>query len=80
MRIVYLMTYIILQDGSRSADDQPRVAEHPSGLGEDPSGHEIEDPPEVPRRRRTRKSHYVAPPPVPTNLESQLIIKPVGER
>jgi hypothetical protein len=83
-----------LQDGSGSAEDQPRAAEHPSGSGEDPSGHEIEftedpsrhetefaeDPPEVPRRRWTRKSHYVSPPPVPTNPESRPIIKPVGER
>jgi hypothetical protein len=28
----------------------------------------------------TRKSHYVAPTPVPTNLESRPIIRPVGER
>jgi hypothetical protein len=84
--------------------DQPRAAEHPSGSGEDPSGHETEfvenpsghemefienpsghetevaeDPPQVPRKRRTRKSHYITPP-VPTNPESQPIIKPVGER
>jgi hypothetical protein len=92
------MTCIILQD-------QPRAAEHPSGSGEDPSGHEMEftenpsgheiefteNPsghemevaeylPQVPRKRWTRKSHYVAPPPVPTNPESRLIIKPVSER
>jgi hypothetical protein len=77
------MTYIILQDGSGPAEDQPRAAEHYSGLGESPSGHKTEftkDPPEVSRRRRTRKSHYVAPPLVPTNLESRPIIKPVGGR
>jgi hypothetical protein len=83
-----------LQDDPGSAEDQPRAAQHPSGSGEDPSKHETEfvedpsgqetefteDPSEVPRRRRTRKSHYVAPPPVPINLESQPIIKPVRER
>jgi hypothetical protein len=42
---------------------------------EDPHGS-----PEVPRRKRARKSHYVAPPPVPTNPESRLIIKLVDER
>jgi hypothetical protein len=48
------MTYVILQDDSESTEDQPRVVDHPFGLGEDPSGHEsepIEDPfglPEVP--------------------------------
>jgi hypothetical protein len=76
------MACIILQDDSGSAEDQPRAAEHYSGLGEGPSGHETEfivdrsghetefaeDPPEVPRRWRTRKSHYVAPP-VPTDPE-----------
>jgi hypothetical protein len=66
--------------------DQHHAAEHPSGSGEYLSGHETEfaedlfGSPEVPRRQRTRKSHYVAPPPVPTNPESQPIIKPVGER
>jgi hypothetical protein len=59
--ILYLTTCIILQDGSGSAEDQPRAAEHPSGSGEEPfvhkteftencSRHEIEfteDPPEV---------------------------------
>jgi hypothetical protein len=77
------MTCIILQDGSGSAEDQPRAAEHYSGSGDGPSRHETkfaEDQPEVPRRRWTRKSHYVAPPPVPTNLESRPIIKPVGEK
>jgi hypothetical protein len=52
-------------------------------FAEDPSGHETKfakDLPEVPRRRRTRKSHYIAPPPVPTDPESRLIIKPVDER
>jgi hypothetical protein len=52
-------------------------------FAEDPSGHEMEfaeDPLEVLSRRQTRKSHYVTPPPVPTNLESRPIIKPVGER
>jgi hypothetical protein len=82
-----------LQDDTGSAKDQPHAAEHPSSLGEDPSGHETkftenpsghntvftEDPPQVPQKRWTRKSHYVAPPPVPTNPKSQLIIKPVGE-
>jgi hypothetical protein len=56
---------------------------HEMEFAEDPSGHEMEftkDPFEVARRRRTRKSHSVATPPVPTNPESQPIIKPVGER
>jgi hypothetical protein len=77
------MTCIILQDGSGWTEDQPRAAEHYSGLGDGPFGHETEfteDQPEVPRSRRTRKSHYVAPPPVRTNPESRSIIKPVGER
>jgi hypothetical protein len=77
------MTCITLQDGSGSAKDQPRAAEHYSGLGDDPSEHKMEfteDQPEVPRRRQSRKSHYVAPPPVPTNPESRPIIKSVGER
>jgi hypothetical protein len=88
------MTYIILQDGLGSAEDQPHAAQHPFGSGEDPCGHEIvfvedpsghetefnEDPPEVSWMQWTRKSHYVAPPLVPTNPESQPIIKPVGER
>jgi hypothetical protein len=87
------MTCIILQDSSGLAKNQPLAAEHYSWSGESPSGHETEfvedpsrhemefaeDPPEVPRRRQTRKSHYVAPPPVPTNPESRLIIKSVGE-
>jgi hypothetical protein len=93
------MTCIILQGISGSVEDQPRVVEHPSGSGEDPSRHEMEyaedssgqemeftedpsrhemefdeDPPVVSRRWRTRKSHYVAPPPVPTNPESRPII------
>jgi hypothetical protein len=41
------MTYIILQGGLGLAKDQPRAAEHYSGLGDGPSGHEtefIEDP------------------------------------
>jgi hypothetical protein len=80
------MTCIILQYGSGSAEDQSRVVYHPSGSGEHLSRHEtefIKDPfcsPEVPRRRWTRKSHYVAPPSVPTNPESHPIIKSVGER
>jgi hypothetical protein len=52
-------------------------------FAEDPFGHEMEfaeDPPEVPQRWRTRKSHYVAPPPVPTDPKSRPIIKPVSER
>jgi hypothetical protein len=71
-----------LQEGSGSVEDQPHAAEYPSDSGEDLSGHETEfteDPlglPEVPRRRWNRKRHYVAPPPVPTNLESRLIIIP----
>jgi hypothetical protein len=83
-----------LQDGSGSGEDQPRAAEHYYGLGDSPSGHETEfaedpsrhetdfaeDPPEVPRRRQTRKCHYVAPPLVPTNIQSRPIIKLVGER
>jgi hypothetical protein len=78
------MTYIILQDDSGSPKEQPRAAQHPYGSSEDPSRHETkftedasghemevaEDPPEVQRRRWTRKSHYIAPPPVPTNPES----------
>jgi hypothetical protein len=36
------MTCIILQGISGSVEDQPRVVEHPSGLGEDPSRHEME--------------------------------------
>jgi hypothetical protein len=65
---------------------QPHAAEHPFGSGEDLSGHETElaeDPfglPEVPRIWWTRKSHYVAPPPVSTNPESRPIIKPIDER
>jgi hypothetical protein len=83
-----------LQDSSGSAEDQLREAEHYSSLGEGPSGHKTEfakdpsrhekeftkDLPKVPRRRWTMKSHYVAAPLVPTNPESQPIIKPVGER
>jgi hypothetical protein len=72
-----------LQDGSGSAEDQPHAVEYYSGSGDGPSRHKTEfaeDQPEVPRRRQTRKSHYVAPPPVPTNLESRPIIKIVGER
>jgi hypothetical protein len=67
------------------AEDQPRAAEHPSSSGEYPSRHEIEfiedssghemefagNPPAVPRRRQTKK--------VPTNPESQPIIKLVGD-
>jgi hypothetical protein len=70
------MTCIILWDGLGSARDQPHVAEHPTSSGEDLSRHEtefVEDSlgsPEVPHWQRTRKSHYIAPPPVPTNLES----------
>jgi hypothetical protein len=62
-----------------SAEDQLHAAEHPSGLGEDLSGRELEFS-EVPQRQRPRKSHYVAPPSVPTNPESRPIIKPVGDR
>jgi hypothetical protein len=72
------------------AEDQPHAAQHPSGLGEDPSGHEAEFTEDLsryemefvedPQRRQTRKSHYIAPPLVPTNPESQPIIKSVGER
>jgi hypothetical protein len=75
-----------LQDGSGSVEDQPHAAEHPSGSDEDLSRHEMEftedllGSPEVLRRWQTRKSHYVAPPPVPTNPESRSIIKLVGER
>jgi hypothetical protein len=55
-------------------------------FAEDFSGHKtefVEDPlesPEVKQKRWTRKSNYVAPPPVPTNPESRPIINPVGER
>jgi hypothetical protein len=87
IRILYLTTCIILQDGSGSTEDQPRVAEHPFVSNEDPSGHETEftedssghetefteDPLEVLRRWQTRKRHYVTPPPVRTNLESRSI-------
>jgi hypothetical protein len=76
------------------AEDQPCAAEDYSGSGDDPFGHETEfakdpsrhetefaeDPPVVPRRRWTRKSHYVVPPPVPTNPESRPITKPVSEK
>jgi hypothetical protein len=80
------MTCIILQDSSGSAEEQPRAAEHQSGLSEGLSEHQtefIEDPfgsPAVPQRWRTRKNHYVVPPLVPTNLESRSIIKLVSER
>jgi hypothetical protein len=80
------MTCIILKDCLGLAEDQSRAPEHPSGSGEDLSGHETEfteDPlgsPEVPQRRRTRNSHYVAPPPAPINPEPRPNIKPVGER
>jgi hypothetical protein len=56
---------------------------HETEFAEDPSGHEMEfakDLPEVSRRRWTRKSHYVTPPPIPIDPESRPIIKPVGER
>jgi hypothetical protein len=84
--ILYLTICVILQDGSGSAEDQPRAAEHPSCSGVDLSGHDTkfaEDPfdsSEMLRKRWTRKSHYVAPPLVPTNPESRSIIKPVSER
>jgi hypothetical protein len=96
IQILFLTNCIILQDNSRSVEDQPRAAEHPFRSGDGPSGHEtefVEDPsrhetefaedpnghktelvkgpPEVPRRRWTRKSHYVIPPPIPTNPESR---------
>jgi hypothetical protein len=77
------MTCIILQDDSGLAKDQPRAAEHYSGSGDSPSGHETEfaeDQPEVPWRWRTWKGHYIAPPSIPTNPESRPIIKPVGQR
>jgi hypothetical protein len=75
------MTFVILQDDSESAEDQPCAAEHSSRSSEDLSGCETKSTkPEVPRRRRTRKSHYVAPPSVPTNPESRMIIKPIGDR
>jgi hypothetical protein len=66
------------------AEDQPCATEHPYGSGEDLSVCETafaEHPfgsPMVPRRQRTKKSHYVAPPLIPTNPESQH--KPVGDR
>jgi hypothetical protein len=76
------MTCVILQDDSESAEDQPRAVEHMSGSDEDLSVREsesAEDPlgsledvsTQVPSRQRTRKSHYVSPPLVPKNLESQ---------
>jgi hypothetical protein len=70
------MTCVILQDDSGSVEDQPRAAEHPSGLGEYLSRHNTEfangpfDSPEVPQKWQTRKSHYIAPPPIPTNTKS----------
>jgi hypothetical protein len=80
------VTCVILQDNLESAEDQTHVVEHPSRSGEDISGHgsgSTEDPlgsPEnlstqVSPRWQTRKSHYVAPPPVSTNLESRPIIR-----
>jgi hypothetical protein len=78
------MTCLILQDNSELAEDQPRVVELSSGSGEDLSQSESEstkDPfNQVPPWRRTRKSHYVAPPLVPTNPQSRLIIRPIGNR
>jgi hypothetical protein len=41
-RTLYLTTCLILQDGSGSAEDQPHAAKHPSSLGKDLSGHEME--------------------------------------
>jgi hypothetical protein len=61
-------------------------AKHLFGLSEYLSRLETEfaeDPfgsPEVLRRRRARKSHYITPPLVLTNLESRLIIKLVDDR
>jgi hypothetical protein len=75
------MACVILQDDSGFAEDQPCAVEHPSWSSEDLSRCETkftEDPflsPEVPWRWWIMKSHYVAPPPVPTNLESRPIIK-----
>jgi hypothetical protein len=72
-----------LQDDLGAGEDQPRTTEHMSGSGEDLSTHETEfteNLPKVPQRWRPRKSHYVAPPPVPTNPNSQPITKLVGER
>jgi hypothetical protein len=60
--------------------------DHPFSLSEDLSGNKMEFAqdlfysPKVPRKRRTRKSHYAAPPPAHTNPESRPIIKPVSER
>jgi hypothetical protein len=78
------MTCVILQDDSESAEDLARPAEHLFGSGEDLSRHEsesVEDPStQVLPRWQTRKSHYVAPPLVPTNLESRLIFRPIIDR
>jgi hypothetical protein len=77
------MTCAILQDDPESAEDQSHSARHPSGSGLDMSGRELEsaeDPStQVPPRQRTRKSHYVPPPPVPTNPESQPAFRPIGD-
>jgi hypothetical protein len=78
IRILYLTTCIIFQDGSGSAEHQPRATDHPSGSGEDPSEYEIvftKDSPKVPQRWWARRSHYVTPPSVPTNPEARPIIK-----
>jgi hypothetical protein len=73
--------------GEDPSEHEMEFAKNPSGhemeFTENPSGHKTEVTeylPQVPRKRRTRKGHYVAPPPVPTNPESRPIIKLVGER
>jgi hypothetical protein len=78
------MTSVILQGDSKSAEDQSHAAEHPSRSSEDLSGCKLkydEDPStQVPPRRWSRKSHYVHPPLIPTNLESRPVIRPIGDR
>jgi hypothetical protein len=83
------MTCVILQDDSESAEDQSCAADLSSRSSEDLFGREsesIEEPlgsleylsTQVPPRRRTRKSHYVPPPPVSTNPESRPIINGIA--
>jgi hypothetical protein len=47
LTILYLTTCVILQDDSKSAEDQPRAAEHLSGSGEDLFGRELDPQPRV---------------------------------
>jgi hypothetical protein len=86
---MYLMTCLILQDDSQPVEGQTPVVEFVSGSGEDQSARDSEsaedqaaaDPPtQAPQKWKKRKSHYVPPPPVPTNPDDQPVIKPVGDR